>query len=122
MAGFPDTYRMMRDTGTEGPPGPQGPAGPAGPTGPQGPAGASAYEVALANGFVGTEQEWLDSLVGPQGEPGSGEGGSSNSNIELGSGLTGEPGTEPGSVKVSVSATFPFYNTDGSPSAFPLNP
>lgn len=26
--------------------------------------GASAYEIAVANGFVGTEQEWLDSLVG----------------------------------------------------------
>lgn len=29
--------------------------------------GDSAYEVAVANGFVGTETEWLDSLVGPQG-------------------------------------------------------
>ncbi len=27
-----------------------------------GPAGASAYEVAVANGFVGTEEEWLASL------------------------------------------------------------
>lgn len=26
--------------------------------------GASAYEVAIANGFVGTQAEWLDSLVG----------------------------------------------------------
>lgn len=31
--------------------------------------GASAYEIAVENGFVGTEEEWLDSLVGPQGEP-----------------------------------------------------
>jgi hypothetical protein len=30
--------------------------------------GASAYEVAVENGFVGTEEQWLDSLVGPQGE------------------------------------------------------
>ena len=29
--------------------------------------GYSAYEVAVQNGFVGTEEEWLDSLVGPQG-------------------------------------------------------
>ena len=38
-----------------------------GATGPQGPAGAagdSAYDVAVANGFVGTEQEWLASLGG----------------------------------------------------------
>lgn len=33
--------------------------------------GKSAYEVAVVNGFVGTEQEWLDSLVGPQGEQGA---------------------------------------------------
>lgn len=33
--------------------------------------GYSAYEVAVQNGFVGTEEEWLDSLVGPQGEPGT---------------------------------------------------
>lgn len=33
--------------------------------------GYSAYEVAVLNGYTGTEQEWLDSLVGPQGEPGT---------------------------------------------------
>lgn len=33
--------------------------------------GKSAYEVALANGFKGTEQEWLDSLVGPPGADGN---------------------------------------------------
>ena len=38
-----------------------------GGTGPQGPEGKSAYEVAVENGFVGTETEWLESLVGPQG-------------------------------------------------------
>jgi hypothetical protein len=32
--------------------------------------GASAYEIAVLDGFVGTEAEWLDSLVGPQGEQG----------------------------------------------------
>lgn len=39
--------------------------------------GDSAYEVAVAEGFVGTEAEWLDSLVGPQGpqgDPGPGSG------------------------------------------------
>lgn len=29
--------------------------------------GKSAYQIALENGFVGTEQEWLASLVGPAG-------------------------------------------------------
>lgn len=33
--------------------------------------GLSAYEVAVLNGFTGTEQEWLDSLVGPEGPSGS---------------------------------------------------
>lgn len=33
--------------------------------------GESAYEIAVDNGFVGTEQEWLDSLVGPPGPSGS---------------------------------------------------
>ena len=32
--------------------------------------GASAYEVAIQNGFVGTEAQWLASLVGPQGPKG----------------------------------------------------
>lgn len=35
--------------------------------GPAGPAGESAYDVAVDNGFVGTEAEWLASLVGPPG-------------------------------------------------------
>ncbi|RIH58556.1 hypothetical protein D3C59_34240 [Streptomyces sp. SHP22-7] len=43
------------------------PRGPTGPTGPAGAEGDSAYEVAVTNGFTGTETEWLASLVGPQG-------------------------------------------------------
>lgn len=35
-----------------------------GSNGTPGADGDSAYEVAVANGFVGTEQEWLDSLSG----------------------------------------------------------
>ena len=51
--------------------------------------GASAYEVALANGFVGTEQEWLDSLVGATGDQGvQGEPG-----VPGEQGLQGDPGT-----------------------------
>ena len=41
--------------------------------GVQGARGKSAYEVAVDNGFVGTEQEWLDSLQG-----GGGGGGATN--------------------------------------------
>lgn len=35
------------------------------------PRGFSAYEIAVQNGFVGTEVEWLASLVGPQGPAGA---------------------------------------------------
>ena len=33
--------------------------------------GKSAYQVAVDNGFSGTEEEWLASLVGPEGPPGT---------------------------------------------------
>lgn len=33
-----------------------------GPVGPVGPEGPSAYEIAVSNGFTGTESEWLASL------------------------------------------------------------
>lgn len=36
-----------------------------------GPQGDSAYQVAVNNGFVGTQQEWLDSLVGEPGLDGA---------------------------------------------------
>jgi hypothetical protein len=39
--------------------------------GAQGPAGLSAYQVALANGYVGTQAQWLASLVGAAGEDGA---------------------------------------------------
>ena len=62
-------------TGPVGPAGPQGPQGDPGPAGPQGPSGgvdgASAYEIAVAGGFVGDTAAWLASLVGPQGADGA---------------------------------------------------
>ena len=68
--------------GADGAKGDKGDPGPAGADstvpGPAGADGASAYEVAVQNGFVGTEAQWLASLVGPpgpQGEPGSGGAG-----------------------------------------------
>ena len=33
--------------------------------------GFSAYQIALANGFTGTEEEWLDSLHGKDGKDGA---------------------------------------------------
>lgn len=32
--------------------------------------GKSAYQIAVSGGFVGTEQDWLDSLTGKDGDPG----------------------------------------------------
>lgn len=71
--------------GIQGVPGPAGAAGAQGPQGTAGINGLSAYQVAVANGYVGTEQQWLTSLVGiqgpqgvqgPQGPAGSGSGSS----------------------------------------------
>lgn len=42
---------------------------------------ASAYEVAVRNGFVGTESEWLDSLIGPVGP--AGDPGADGSTYEV---------------------------------------
>ncbi|WDZ91132.1 hypothetical protein [Nocardiopsis sp. HUAS JQ3] len=59
--------------GAPGADGEQGPPGDDGVDGAQGPAGAdgaSAYDAAVAGGFVGTVEEWLASLVGPQGPAG----------------------------------------------------
>lgn len=54
---------------------------PEGGEGPPGADGASAYEIAVVNGFVGTEEEWLESLIGPEGPAGS-------------TGATGAPGAD----------------------------
>ncbi|MDB4059221.1 collagen-like protein [bacterium] len=62
--------------GSIGPVGPQGEQGDVGQTGPQGNQGITgengltAYEVWINLGNTGTEQEFIDSLVGPQGETG----------------------------------------------------
>lgn len=64
------TYQLSKDKSkwelftAQGPQGIQGPKGDVGSLGPQGPVGKSAYQVAVDNGFTGTEEEWLDSLQG----------------------------------------------------------
>jgi hypothetical protein len=73
--GFEGSEQEWLDSlkGEPGEPGPKGDPGEPGAQGDPGEPGAdgkSAYEIAVDNGFEGTEQEWLDSLVGPQGEPG----------------------------------------------------
>lgn len=56
--------------GTPGEDGAEGPRGPAGQDGSPGSDGASAYQIAVAEGFTGGESEWLESLVGPEGPAG----------------------------------------------------
>jgi hypothetical protein len=54
--------------GEKGDIGPEGPAGAASTVpGPKGDDGDSAYQLAVSNGFVGTEVEWLASLQGADG-------------------------------------------------------
>ena len=53
--------------GFRGPKGSKGEEGTAGGVGGIGPKGDSAYQVALDEGFVGTEAEWLESLKGELG-------------------------------------------------------
>ena len=54
-----------------------------------GPAGKSAYEVAVEEGYTGTEEEWLASLKGPVGE---------TPDISIGTVTTVEPGTPAGAT------------------------
>lgn len=68
--GYYSNKSLIELASSSGTPGPEGPQGPQGPDGPPGADGDSAYEVAVAEGFTGTEQEWLDSLVGPVGPDG----------------------------------------------------
>ena len=45
--------------------------------------GKSAYAIAVAHGFIGTEQEWLDSLKGLQGEQGPPGPPGTGANVDL---------------------------------------
>jgi hypothetical protein len=104
--------------GAEGPAGPQGDPGPVGPEGPAGPDGASAYELAVAAGFVGDEAAWLASLVGPEGPQGpQGEPGPEGPEGPAGSGsglvtyadaaaLNAVTTTEVGVIRIADFAAF----------------
>lgn len=59
------------NTGDQGIQGEKGDVGEQGIQGDPGPSGASAYDIAVKNGFVGTETEWLASLKGEKGDPGT---------------------------------------------------
>jgi pyruvoyl-dependent arginine decarboxylase (PvlArgDC) len=87
--------------GNDGIPGPQGPQGIAGTNGTNGP---SAFQVAVTSGFVGTESQWLASLVGIQGPSGpTGPQGPQ--------GITGTNGSD---ATVTVGAINSTSNTNGA--------
>ena len=71
-----------------------GEKGDKGDTGSRGAAGKSAYEIALQNGFTGTEADWLTALKGQKGDTGAkGEPGEKGERGEKGeAGETGEKG------------------------------
>ena len=76
-----------------------GEKGDKGDTGSRGADGKSAYEIALQNGFTGTEADWLTSLKGQKGDTGAkgerGEKGEAGETGEKGEkGDTGTPGKD----------------------------
>lgn len=79
-----------------GPPGPAGADGAPGADGKDGAPGKSAYQIAVDNGFTGTETEWLASLKGADGTPGA-------PGIPGQDGADGAPGADGFSPTVSVT-------------------
>lgn len=71
----------------------KGEGGSGGTPGADGADGLSAYEVAVANGFVGSEAEWLASLKGEQGLPGK-DGADGKNGIDGARGEQGLPGKD----------------------------
>jgi len=59
----------------------------------QGPRGPSMYEEAVANGYTGTEQEWLDERSGPKGDKGD-KGDTGETGPKGDKGDTGETGPQ----------------------------
>jgi hypothetical protein len=97
-----------------------GAQGPAGADGADGQDGASAYEVAVANGFVGNESAWLASLVGAQGPQGPAGGNANTGNIVFDNdtlknttSLGGEVNIETASQAGDLNKTWSF-NHDGA--------
>lgn len=91
QTGAPGTPGAKGDKGDKGDQGNQGPAS----TVP-GPEGKSAYQVAVQNGFVGTEAQWLASLKGAQGAPGAkgDKGDQGNQGIQGATGAKGDKGDQ----------------------------
>lgn len=75
----------------EGPPGADGADGADGAPGADGEDGLSAYELAVAGGFVGTQSAWLESLEGPAGAAGA-DGADGSDGSDGAAGADGDDG------------------------------
>lgn len=106
------------DTGAQGEQGLQGETGAAGADGQD---GKSAYEIAVENGYAGTESEWLESLKGEKGD--TGETGAQGEKGDTGEkGETGETGSDGYSPTASVTkadgvATITITDKEGTTTA-----
>lgn len=86
-------------------------------------AGRSAYDIAVANGYSGTEAEWLESLIGPQGPKGDdgpqgpkGDTGPQGPKGDTGpQGPQGEPGDDGARGALWWLSTSPQSNYDAVP-------
>lgn len=67
--------------------------GPQGPQGERGEQGKSAFDIAIEQGYTGTVEQWLQSLVGPQGAPGE-KGDIGNAGPAGAKGDKGDPGEQ----------------------------
>ena len=90
--------------GAQGDPGPAGIDGADGDPGAPGADGLSAYEVAVANGFVGDEAAWLASLVGPTGATGATGAQGTAATIAVGTVTTGAAGSAASITNVGTSS------------------
>jgi hypothetical protein len=84
-------YALLKNSGGSG-------GGGSGKDGKDGKDGLSAYEIAIKDGFTGTETEWLESLKGEKGDTGaSGENGTNGAN--------GKDGTDGVSPTLTITQT-----------------
>lgn len=109
------TWNQLGYLSGEGAPGPQGEPGVDGTDGAD---GQSAYQLAVALGFVGTEAQWLLSLKGepgPSGTPGSpGPKGDTGDQGPPGAdGVDGVDGLDYDGPKITTSAVAPSSPSSG---------
>jgi hypothetical protein len=92
-----------------------GSKGDKGDRGIQGADGESAYQIAVDNGFEGTEDQWLASLVGPKGDKGDPGGGGTGGGDVYSTRVIGTAGGLQGGGNLSADRTLsPVYGTVGN--------